>query len=137
MSILQKLRQLTSKRRKTESGRPVHAGRHAGLVLGGGAFALIWAGTLFHLVWEYKQTDLAAKKTLTNMATLFEEQTSRMLGSVDQTLKSLRDSYLLDKKDFDIVAWSARVQAITEFAFQTVIIGPDGYMVASSIVGAE
>jgi two-component system, sensor histidine kinase len=107
------------------------------LVLGGCALALIWAGTLFHLNWEYKQTDLAAKKTLTNLATLFEEQTSRMLGSVDQTLKNLRDVYLLDKKDFDIVAWSARVQAITDFAFQTVIIGPDGYMVASSIVGAE
>src|ERR1700722_7196882 len=137
MSILEKLRQLTSKRRKTKPGRPVHTGRHAGLLLGAGALALIWAGTLFHLDWEYKRTNLAATKTLTNLATLFQEQTSRMLGSVDQTLKNLRDSYLLDKKNFDIVAWSKRVQAITDFAFQTVIIGPDGYMVTSSISGAE
>ena len=138
MGTLSKLRQFFSKRQGNQvRNAHGHAGRHAGLLLGLGMVVLIWAGLLFHISMEYEQTGRAAQRELSNLATLFEEQLTRVLGGVDQTLLHLRATYLEDPDNFDLVVWSRRVQAISDFSFQTVIIGPDGFMVSSSISGPE
>lgn len=112
-------------------------GKYAGVALGVGAAALIWAGFFHHIGAERKEADIAARKMLSNLAALFEEDTRRSLHAVDQTLLYLRESYLKEKDRFDIAAWARSVQAISDFVFQTTIISPDGIILARSLPTTE
>lgn len=111
----------------------MHLEGFAGAALGIGALVLVWLGTWQLITSERVQQERSAQAMLSNLAIVFEEDTIRSLSAVDQTLRYLRASYAQDPENFSIPAWATRVQAITDFTFQTVIVGPDGIMKGSNI----
>jgi len=121
--------------------RPPRAGgifgtvaRYGSVIFGLAAIATIWSGTLYMVNAEKMHAERAAEQMSANLARAFEEQIVRGLRSVDQTLHFLRASYVrvvAEGGAFDIHGWADNVQALTEFTFQVVIIGPDGILRAS------
>ena len=67
-----------------------------------------------------------------SLAQLFEQNTIRLLKSVDQTLLLLRLAYEENPKSFDLRHWAERTSFINELTIQSAIIGPDGYLKATT-----
>src|SRR5262249_9523331 len=67
-----------------------------------------------------------------SLARLFEENTIRLFKGVDRTLLLLRLAYEENPEHFDLRHWSDRTSILGELTIQAAIIGPDGYLKAST-----
>jgi PAS domain S-box-containing protein len=94
--------------------------------LGTAVIVIIW-GTVFYLAHDQRdQTSKIAIQQGTNLARIFEEYISRVLGGADTTLLALRELYGRDPQHFDIARLTGREPSkdirIVEFG----IVGADG-----------
>jgi PAS domain S-box-containing protein len=94
--------------------------------------AIFWIGLAQLLQVEYRKAEETAVARGASLAQLFEQNTIRLLKSVDQTLLILRLAYEEAPNSFDLRRWAERTAFINEVTIQSAIIGPDGYMKATT-----
>ncbi len=100
--------------------------------LGLAMIALVWLGLDFHLKAELTTVQNAAIQNVANLSRAFEEHLVRTLKDADHTLQIVRNAYERNPRAFDLVGWSREEHALEGPTFQIVIIGPDGFMKATS-----
>ncbi|HEX4554539.1 MAG TPA: PAS-domain containing protein, partial [Xanthobacteraceae bacterium] len=118
------------RRMLTRWGRAVAQGS---TVLGIAMIGLVWASVGFHLTSERQSAERAAIENAGNLARAFEAHLSQSLHDIDRTLDIMRAYYLRDPAGFDFRAWIDNSQMADKDLLQLVVIGPDGFMRASSI----
>ena len=94
--------------------------------------ALVWLGLDFHLKAELATVQNDAIQNAGNLSRAFEEHLVRTLKDADHTLQIVRNAYERNPGAFDLVGWSREEHALEEPTFQIVIIGPDGFMKATT-----
>lgn len=105
-------------------------------LLGVALLAVVWAGLAVLLAVERGKTLEAARQESGNIARLFEESTVRMIEGVDRALLILRRAYEGDPAGFDLKSWVEATGLIGSATTQISMIGPDGFMTASTIAYA-
>ena len=100
--------------------------------LGLAMIALVWLGLDFHLKAELATVQDDAIQNAGNLSRAFEEHLVRTLKDADHTLQIVRNAYERRPDTFDLTAWSKEEHALEEPTFQMVIIGPDGFMKATT-----
>ena len=94
--------------------------------------AIVWIGLVYLLQAERTKAVESAVQRGSSLAHLFEESTIRLLKSVDQTLLLFRVAYEQNPKSFDLRHWAERASFIGELTIQASIIGPDGFLKATT-----
>ncbi len=101
-------------------------------LLGLAIVAIVWIGLVHFLKVERSTAVEGAVQRGSSLAHLFEQNTIRLLKSVDQTLLLFRLAYEENPKSFDLRHWVERASFIGELTIQAAIIGPDGYLRATT-----
>ena len=94
--------------------------------------AVFWIGLVYLLQVERRKAVESAVQRGSSLVHLFEQNTIRLLKSVDQTLLLFRLAYEENPKSFDLRHWSERASFIGELTLQAAIIGPDGFLKATT-----
>src|SRR5258708_16581077 len=94
--------------------------------------ALVWLGLEFHLKAELATVQEDAVQNAGNLSRAFEEHLVRTLKDSDHTLQIARNAYEKRPDGFDLAAWSKEEHALEGPTFQIVIIGPNGFMKATT-----
>ncbi|MBX9775294.1 MAG: PAS-domain containing protein [Xanthobacteraceae bacterium] len=94
--------------------------------------ATVWIGLALLLNHERDKALANAIERGTSLALLFQETTIRLFKGVDQTLLMLRLAYEENPKSFDLRRWIDRTSFLGELTIQATLIGPDGYMRATT-----
>jgi diguanylate cyclase (GGDEF)-like protein len=100
--------------------------------LGLAMIALVWLGLDFHLKSELATVQNDAIQNAGNLSRAFEEHLVRTLKDADRTLQIVRNAYERSPATFDLAGWSKEEHALEGPTFQIVIIGPDGFMKATT-----
>jgi diguanylate cyclase (GGDEF)-like protein len=101
-------------------------------LLGLAMILLVWMGLDFHLKAELATVQRDAIQNTGNLARAFEEHLVRTLKDADHTLQIVRNAYERNPATFDLVRWSNEEHALEGPTIQIAIIGPDGFISASS-----
>ena len=96
--------------------------------LGLAMIALVWLGFDFHLKAELATVQQDAIQHAGNLSRAFEEHLVATLSDVDHTLQVVRGAYQRNPEKFDLIEWTRQEHALSDPAFQIVIIGSDGFM---------
>jgi diguanylate cyclase (GGDEF)-like protein len=94
--------------------------------------AACWIAASYTISLEYKSVLEGAIQQSENLARLFEENTSQTLQGIDRTLLLLRNGYEADPDHFDLRNWTERTAVIDNLTLQIAIVGPDGFMRATT-----
>src|SRR5262249_41113714 len=94
---------------------------------------VVWAGTGFHLFALRSQLREAVWQDSSNLARAFEWDVVHSLRNVDWTIQLLRQRYLQRRDMSDFAGLTRELTNADGLALQYVIIGPDGFMVLSSV----
>ncbi len=94
--------------------------------------ALVWLGLDFHLKSELATVQNDAVQNAGNLSRAFEEHLVRTLKDADHTLQIVRNAYERNPATFDLAGWSKEEHALEGPTFQIVIIGPNGFMKATT-----
>ena len=105
-------------------------------LLGLAIIAIFWVALAQLLQVERDKAVENAIQRGASLAQLFEQNTIRLLRSVDQSLLLLRLAYEESPKSFDLRRWAERTSFINEVTIQSAIIGPDGNMEATTAESA-
>jgi diguanylate cyclase (GGDEF)-like protein len=100
-----------------------------------GFLAIIWTCIGMILSQQHQSAERGAVRDTRNLARAFEENTERIVASVDQTLLSLRADYADDPNGFDLQAWLARSARADRFSIQVAISDPNGLATQTSLGG--
>ena len=96
--------------------------------LGLAMIALVWLGFDLHTKAELATVQQDAIQHASNLSRAFEEHLAATLSAVDHTLQVVRAAYQRDPETFDLIDWAKQEHALSDPAFQIVLIGPDGFM---------
>ena len=105
---------------------------YSGAVLGLCAVALLWAGIYQFLSIDEERAEQRAVHDTANLARAFEEHIVRSIQAADQTLLSLRESYMRDPAHFDLPAWSRNIQLLPSVSIQIGLIYTDGHLLTNN-----
>ena len=94
--------------------------------------AIFWIGLALLLNVERNKALESGIQRGTSLVLLFQENTIRLFKGVDQTLLMLRLAYEENPKNFDLRRWIDRTSFLGELTIQATLIGPDGYMRATT-----
>jgi signal transduction histidine kinase len=94
----------------------------AGLVL----IVAVWAAVLAETRCERSDAIRQAERNAANLTLAFSEQTSRSLGTIDQTMRFLEADLKREGTAIDLDAWTRRARALVGFAVQISLVEPDG-----------
>lgn len=94
--------------------------------------AIFWIGLALLLNAERNKALENAIQRGTSLVLLFQENTIRLFKGVDQTLLMLRLAYEENPQHFDLRRWIDRTSFLGELTIQATLIGPDGYMRATT-----
>jgi methyl-accepting chemotaxis protein len=100
--------------------------------LGLAMILVIWLATGFHLFTFKRQLDESFRANSANLARAFEQDVVHALHEVDWTIRLLRSYYARNNSSefFNLIRELNDADGLT---FQYVVIGPDGFMVMSSV----
>jgi len=96
--------------------------------LGLAMIVLVWVGFDFHTKAELATVQQDAIQHASNLSRAFEEHLIATLSDVDHTLQVVRGAYQRNPEKFDLTEWAKQEHALSDPAFQIVLIGPDGFM---------
>jgi PAS domain S-box-containing protein len=100
--------------------------------LGAGMIVIIWC-TIVHLAFEgHRRAYEDGIRQGGNLARIFQEYISRVVGGADATLKTLRELYQTDAQHFDIARLTDRDRLQNDLIVQFAVIGADGFFEAST-----
>jgi methyl-accepting chemotaxis protein len=94
--------------------------------------AICWIGLAYQLSVERARALDAAIERGGSLAQLFEDTTVRLIKDVDRTLLLLRQAYEDDPQHFDLRDWAKRASLFSDVTTQGGLIGPDGYLKATT-----
>ncbi|WP_165772309.1 ATP-binding protein [Niveispirillum lacus] len=94
---------------------------------------LIWSGTGSLLWLERERALQQAQRDLANLALAFEEQSFWILSSVEQTLRTAKAEYESDPLVFSLREFLGQHAMPQGFTVQISLIGPDGYLLDSTL----
>ena len=112
--------------------RWLYAVAQSSTLLGLAMIALIWMSLAFHLEIERNGAEQAAIENSRNLARAFEAHVSQSLNDINRTLDVMRSYFLRDPEHFDLRVWNESGQLFERDMIQLSIVGPDGYVRASS-----
>jgi PAS domain-containing protein len=92
-----------------------------GLIIG-----LLWAGIGFNLWHDYRAAERDAAKDAANLARTFEENITRTVEAVDQTLLFVRDAYQHDRTGVLLGAWTRGHTFLNDFQVQMALADRNG-----------
>jgi methyl-accepting chemotaxis protein len=102
------------------------------LMYGTAIIVTLWIGVACQLSVEHgRAVDVAIRRD-DGLVRLFEETTIQLIKGVDRTLLSLRVAYEENPEHFEIRDWAKRTSLVGNLTFQSSLIGPDGYMKATT-----
>src|SRR5262245_4177864 len=101
-------------------------------IFGLAIIAVLWLGLGYLLNVERTNTLEAAVQRGASLARVFEENAIRLFKGVDGTLLLLRLAYEENPQQFNLRHWAERTAFLGELTIQVGLIGPDGYMKAST-----
>jgi two-component system sensor histidine kinase BarA len=96
-------------------------------------FVLLWGGLTLFLRHDQELALANANRNGANLVRTFAEHTTSTLRSIDQTLLGMVQDYEQAPGAFDAAAAARRHVVLADMVFQVAVIGPDGYMVTSSL----
>jgi methyl-accepting chemotaxis protein len=94
--------------------------------------AIFWIGVAYLLSVERTNALQGAVQRGSSLTRLFEENTIRLFKGVDRTLLLLRLAHEENPERFDLRRWADRTSLVGELTIQASMIGPDGYLKAST-----
>jgi diguanylate cyclase (GGDEF)-like protein len=106
----------------------LHSAAIAGLVL----VAACWFVAFYISSLERQKAVEEAMKQSDSLVRLFEHNTIDTISRFDRTLLLLRKSYEDDPTHFDLRKWAEQTALITDEAILLTLIGPDGYIKATT-----
>jgi methyl-accepting chemotaxis protein len=101
-------------------------------IFGAAIIAIFWIGLAYQLSVERAKAIDTAIERGNSASRLFEEATTRLLKGVDRTLLFMRLAYEDNPEHFDLNRLAEQTSFIGDLTIQTSLIGPDGYMKATS-----
>ena len=102
------------------------------VVFGLAIIAVCWIGLAYQLSVERTRAADAAIERGGSLAQLFEDETGRLIKDADRTLLVLRQAYEADPEHFDLRDWAKRASLFSDVTTQGGLIGPDGYLKATT-----
>ena len=99
-----------------------------GLIVG-----LLWAGIGFNLWHDYKAAEQEAAKDTANLARTFDEDITRTVEAVDQTLLFTREAYRHDPTGLLLGSWSKAHAFLDDLHMQISLVNRDGDVVWSNL----
>jgi diguanylate cyclase (GGDEF)-like protein len=93
---------------------------------------LMYAALAYLLVEDARNAEAEARRNNENLALLFEQSVLRSLKSADGVIQLLRRAYRSDPTSTDLDMWVTDPEIKNDLIFQFSIIGPDGFIKASS-----
>jgi methyl-accepting chemotaxis protein len=102
------------------------------VIFGLAIIAICWIGLTYQLSVERTKAIDAAIERGGSLAQLFEEATVQLIKDVDRTLLLLRQAYEEDPQRFDLRDWAKRASLLSDVTTQGGLIGPDGYLKATT-----
>jgi signal transduction histidine kinase/ActR/RegA family two-component response regulator len=115
---------------KIRHGAKAHAGHLALIAL---VIGLIWTGIAFNL-WHERQTlQREAVSDTANFARVFDENITRTVEGVDQTLMFLRDAYQHDPAGFAGGSWASARPLLDDLQVQMALADRDGNLLWSNL----
>jgi methyl-accepting chemotaxis protein len=93
---------------------------------------IFWIGIAFLLSAERTNAVESAIQRGNSLTRLFEENTIRLFKGVDRSILLLRLGHEENPEQFDLRRWAERTSFLGELTIQAAIIGPDGYLKAST-----
>ena len=102
-----------------------------GLIVG-----LLWAGIGFNLWHDYRAAEQDAAKDTANLARTFDENITRTVEAVDQTLLFTREAYRHDPTGLLVGSWSKAHAFLDDQHMQLSLVNRDGDVVWSNLGSA-
>jgi signal transduction histidine kinase/ActR/RegA family two-component response regulator len=94
---------------------------------------VLWSGIGFNLWRDYKLANVDAAKDTVNLARAFDENITRTVEAVDQTLLFVRDAYRRDPATFDLGAWAHGRSFLNDLKVQIAVADRNGKVVWSNL----
>jgi signal transduction histidine kinase/CheY-like chemotaxis protein len=98
---------------------------------------LLWAGIAFNLWHDYEAAEQDAVKDTTNLARSFDEDITRTVEAVDQTLLFIREAYQHDRSGVLLGAWTKTRAFLDDFQVQMSLADRDGRALWSNLGSVE
>jgi signal transduction histidine kinase/CheY-like chemotaxis protein len=99
-----------------------------GLIVG-----LLWAGIAFNLWHDYKAAEQQAANDTANLARTFDENITRTIEAVDQTLLFTREAYRHDPTSLLLGSWYRAHAFLGELHMQISLVNRDGDVMWSNL----
>jgi diguanylate cyclase (GGDEF)-like protein/PAS domain S-box-containing protein len=112
--------------------RWLYAVAQSSTLLGLAMIGLIWMSLAFHTGIERDSAEQAAIENSRNLARAFEAHVSQTLADISRTLDVMRAYYQRDPDHLDLRVWNESTQLLERDLMQIAVVGPDGYVRASS-----
>ncbi len=93
---------------------------------------LMYAALAYLLIEDAQNAEAEARRNNENLVLLFEQSVLRSLKSADGVIQLLRRAYRSDPTSTDLDMWVTDPEIKNDLIFQFSIIGPDGFIKASS-----
>src|SRR5690348_15426902 len=124
---------MTDQSGRREGGlRWLYAVAQSSTLLGLAMIGLIWMSLAFHSGIERDTAEHAAIENSRNLARAFEAHVSQSLNDINRTLDVMRAYYQRDPDHPDLRVWNESTKLLERDLMQISIVGPDGYVRASS-----
>jgi signal transduction histidine kinase len=94
---------------------------------------LLWGGFAVQLRHDREQTLDTARARSAVLSATFAEHLTSLMRALDQTLLSVKQDYERDPAGFDAAAELMRYAVLHDLSLQITVIGPDGFLTASSL----
>lgn len=107
--------------------------RHETAYLALAMIIVIWAGAILHLTSFRGQLYDGVRQNSANLARAFEEDIVHSLREVDWTIQLLRNYYVQQGDKLEFKNLTRELNNADGLTLQYVIIGPDGFMINSSL----
>jgi signal transduction histidine kinase/CheY-like chemotaxis protein len=98
----------------------------------GAILGLLWAGIGFDLWHDHQAAEFDAAKDTANLARTFEEDITRTVESVDQTLLFTREAYRHDQAGFLAGSWAKAYSFLDRLHIQISLVNRGGNLVWSN-----
>jgi PAS domain S-box-containing protein len=96
--------------------------------LGMAVIFIVWCGVIYLAHEEHQRAYANGIRQGSNLARIFQEYISRVVGGADTTLKTLRELYQRDPEHFDISRLADVGQLRADLVAHFAIFGADGFM---------
>jgi signal transduction histidine kinase/ActR/RegA family two-component response regulator len=97
------------------------------------AIGILWSAIGFNLWRDYQVAGADAANDTVNLARAFEENITRTVEAVDQTLLFVRDAYRRDPATFDLGSWAHARSFLNDLQVQIAIADRSGKVVWSNL----